>query len=588
MIGFFIHSLKRKKSAVSTLLLTIVFGLSIMMPAASAADIVLTTPEQTASNPAKVTTSIVGDNDHDIIRVGLYYANDALPTANLQNYIGSGFEFGYFNSEYNFVSLAWTDETAITMAKDKTLYLNGSVYNESGNGSLLGAWHIQLPDTYSNYDAAFEAAQRYDNAFPAYENGRFVVRIDNFSSLANAQAAASNYSGASAVGQSATCITVCKLTTNDIIFEFDYKEFSNFGVMPRSEKEKAVTWFKGYKYYGGFQYTRAQGNDITVMNFLDIDDYAAGVIAYEMSSSWPLEALKAQALCARSYAVSCNNHQTFDVCPTTSCQVYRGVYSGSNEAVIRQAVEETSGQCIYYNGEVITAYFHSSDGGATESAYNTWGGDRPYLIGKADPYEQETENPNASWTYYYSLNDFTNILNNNGYSNNGIALVEITEYSESGNVNELTFTTKNGNTIVITGDETRSIFENSSSGKFFSRHYKIVAPGEAVDAASSTVLFVNDGTSAVSYGSYSVITSDGVEETGGEISIITGTGQIAHAETNTDASIGTVLSSDKYVIIGGGWGHNVGMSQYGAKAMAELGMTYDEIIKFYFTGVTIG
>jgi len=588
MIGFFIHSLKRKSSAVIAVLFSMIFCLNTVLFTASAADIVLTDSTINASNPAISNTQIVGDNDHDIIRVGLYYANDALPTANLQNYIGSGFEFGYFDSEYRFVSLAHTDITAITMAKDSNLYLNGSVYNENGTGSLLGAWHVQLADTYSDYDDAYTASMNYDNAFPAYENGRFVVRIGHYASSADAQNAASDYLGASAVGQSTTCITVCKLTTNDIIFEFDYKEFSNFAVMPVSHGEKAVTWFKGYKYHGGFQYTRAEGNDITIMNFVDIDDYAAGVIAYEMSSSWPLEALKAQALCARSYAVSCNNHKTFDVCPTTSCQVYRGVYSGSNEAVIRQAVEETSGQCIYYNGEVIKAYFHSSDGGATESSYNTWGGERPYLVGKIDPYEKETSNPNANWTYYYTLDDFTSILNKRGYSNNGIAHVEVTEYSASGNVNELTFTTKNGNTIVITGDDTRGIFENSSSGKFFSRHFKIFGPGEAVDASSSAALFVNDGRNSISSGSYSVLTSVGVVQSSGELSVITGSGQISKAETQTDSSTGTVLSQDKYVITGGGWGHNVGMSQYGAKAMAELGKTYDEIIKFYFTGVTIG
>ena len=588
MIGFFIHSLKTKRSAVFAFIFSMIVCLNTVFTTVSAADIVLSDNVNNESIPAKTNTQIVADNDHDIIRVGLYYANDALPTANLQNYVGSGFEFGYFDSEYKFVSLAYTDVTAITMAKDMNLYLNGSVYNEDGTGSLLGAWHVQLPDTYGNYDEAYNASLKYDNAFPAYENGRFVVRIGNFASAEQAQNAASGYSGASAVGQSTTCITVCKITTTDIIFEFDYKEFSNFAVMPVSKNEKAVTWFKGYKYHGGFQYTRAQGNDITVMNFVDIDDYAAGVIAYEMSASWPLEALKAQALCARSYAVSCNNHQTFDVCPTTSCQVYRGVYSGSHEAVIRQAVEETSGQCIYYNGEVIKAYFHSSDGGATESSFNTWGGERGYLVGKTDPYEQETSNPNASWTYYYSLDDFTTILNNRGYSNNGIAHVEVTEYSATGNVNELTFTTKNGNTIVVTGDDTRGIFENSSSGKFFSRHYKIYAPGEAVDASSSNALFVNDGSNSVSSGSYSILTSSGVVQSSGNLSIITGSGQIAKAVTQTDSSTGTVLSSDKYVIIGSGWGHNVGMSQYGAKAMAELGKTYDEIIKFYFTGVTIG
>lgn len=587
MLDFFIHKLKSSIRAVLLPLVTILICLGYLAQASYAADIVLSDSASDESIPAKAATTILADNDHDVIRVGLYYANDALPTANLQNYIGSGFQFGYFNSEYKFVSLASTDETAITMAKDKNLYLNGSVYSESGEGSLLGAWHVQLANTYSDYSEAYNASQKYENAFPAYENGSFVVRVGSYATEQEAESAAI-YSGSFAAGQSSTCITVCRLTTNDIIFEFDYKEVSNFAVMPISNGEKAVTWFKGYKYYGGFQYTRAQGNDITVINYVDIDDYAAGVIAYEMSSSWPVEALKAQAVCARSYAVACNNHQTFDVCPTTSCQVYKGVYTGANEEIIRQAVDETSGQCIYYNGEVVSAYFHSSDGGATESAYNTWGSEKAYLVGKVDPYEQETSNPNAKWTYYFTLDDLSDILNNNGYSNNGIAAVKVSQYSASGNVNELTFTTQNGNIITVTGDDTRAIFESSSSGRFFSRHYTIVAPGEAVDSVSSTTLLINDASNSVSLAEYSVLTEQGIQTASGEISVISGTGQISSAQQATNPSAGTVLSSDKYAFVGGGWGHNVGMSQYGAKSMAELGLTYDTILKFYFTGVYIG
>ena len=70
----------------------------------------------------------------------------------------------------------------------------------------------------------------------------------------------------------------------------------------------------------------------------------------------------------------------------------------------------------------------------------------------------------------------------------------------------------------------------------------------------------------------------------GSVTVITGAG----TETVNIGGSGATVSSERYLISGSGWGHNVGMSQYGAKAMAELGFTYDEILKFYFTGVDVG
>lgn len=89
------------------------------------------------------------------------------------------------------------------------------------------------------------------------------------------------------------------------------------------------TWFQGYKYHGGFRYERIGGGDLTVVSVVDMETYIKGVIPFEMSNDWPLEALKAQAICARSYAynnIAQNKHSAhhFDVCSSSDCQVYRG------------------------------------------------------------------------------------------------------------------------------------------------------------------------------------------------------------------------------------------------------------------------
>lgn len=574
MAQFSIHRQKLRKTMSSAIVMLLCLALLGSILVCSAAGLELDGDTQSSSSG-------------QVIRVGLYYASGALPTANLQNAVGSGFYFGYYDDDYDFVRLGWTNVEAITMVKDKNMYLTGSEYSEYGGNSMLGCYHVQLPWTYSNYEAAQDAATSYNNAFPAYVGGEYVVRVGNYNTLANAENAAQSFNGGQVVGGSSTCITVCKMITTEILFEYDPGTDRNFAVMPRSVNgEKTQTWFKGHKYYGGFHYTRASGNDITVMNFVDIDDYTAGVIPYEMSASWELEALKAQAVCARSYALSSDNHKTFDVCCSTCCQVYRGVYEDDYADNVTKAITETAGQCAYYNGEVIRAYFHAADGGATESAENTWGSALPYVKGTIDPYESDTSYD--SWIYIISPSELTEILNNNGYSNNGIKSVEVSEFSATGNVNELTFTTNNGNKIRVTGDETRAIFNGTGGGRCFSRHYKIIAPYETYYGPTDDGLSVYVNGDLVTDNGFTVQGSDGQSTVTGQLNVIGGDGTISQVVgTQVQSSEGVILSVDSFAFVGSGYGHNVGMSQFGARSMAKLGFTYDEIIKFYFKNVEI-
>ena len=185
------------------------------------------------------------------------------------------------------------------------------------------------------------------------------------------------------------CVTVVATGTVHILFQFDCGEKRSLGVMPMAEEgEKPTTWFKGYRYYGGFQYQRIDGKDLNVVNFLSMDDYIKGVIPYEMNAAWPLEALKAQATAARTYTAAHLNHHSssgFDLCCEVDCQTYRGV--NASDEVSDRAVDETSGVYMTYEGEYVNAFYFSSDGGATEDCENVFGAKLPYLKGKADPYE---------------------------------------------------------------------------------------------------------------------------------------------------------------------------------------------------------
>jgi len=140
------------------------------------------------------------------------------------------------------------------------------------------------------------------------------------------------------------------------------------------------------------------GSKLRVINKVDLEQYLYGVVAYEMSNSWPVEALKAQAVCARSYGYKdINPSDSYDIGDTASDQVYRG-YNPSYTRV-KEAVDSTAGYVLTYNGSIISTYYTASNGGQTELPGNAWGGGAsknaayPYLAQHDDPYD--TENPSS-------------------------------------------------------------------------------------------------------------------------------------------------------------------------------------------------
>lgn len=533
------------------------------------------------------TTDVSAAAYDDVLRVGLYYGSSALSSANLQNSVGSGYEFGYYNTSGTFVSLGETSEEKITICTDTNLYLSGGTFYSTptaGSYQLIGAYNLQASGTYKTFALAQSAASAYPYGYPAYVNGAYVVRFEYFSSSANAQAELANYSGASVVGGSTSCYTVVNSDTGEILFEYDQGSSSYFAVMPSGNDTE--TWFKGYKYYGGFQYARRSGGDMTVTNFVDTDDYIVGVLPYEFVSSGGIESLKAGAVAIRTFAMSSYKHSSlgFDVCNSTCCQVYSGVYSSTNADNVYAAAHATHGECAYYNGSLIEAVYYASNGGATESALNTWGTDFGYLQGKYDPYESTISFGSQSWEYYITPAQVTTMLQNRGNNNSTIVSIEITERSATGNVNEIVFTDSNGKTYDYTGDNTRLL--NGISGvTYMSRNFSVYAGSDTSSGGDdSTTFTVYDGSTTTTANSVSVLTADGVTTTTFPASVISSDGTYTLGEGSSSTG-GT--SSEGWTIVGGGYGHNVGMSQWGAYAMAKAGYTYDEILKFYYTGITI-
>jgi peptidoglycan hydrolase-like amidase len=157
-----------------------------------------------------------------------------------------------------------------------------------------------------------------------------------------------------------------------------------------------VTALGGRGYRGVLEFAPSLFNGISVINSVGLDDYLQGVVPAESPSSWPAAALQAQAIAARTYAITTSRGGSFDQFPDTRSQVYGGV--AVETPASNQAVAATRGQIVTYQGQPVVTYFFSTSGGRTESVENTTLGrePRPWLQSVDDPYDGVS--PRHRWT----------------------------------------------------------------------------------------------------------------------------------------------------------------------------------------------
>ncbi|MBB4073777.1 stage II sporulation protein D [Anoxybacillus voinovskiensis] len=326
--------------------------------------------------------------------------------------------------------------------------------------------------------------------------------------------------------------------------------------------------------YRGSADITSQTNKLQVVNILDMEDYLKGVVPNEMPSSWPKEALKAQAIAARSYAEKTKGTLTTN--PNT--QVYGG-YS-SEKATTNQAVDETKGLYVKYNGQVIQAFFHSTSGGKTANVGDVWNSNQslfPYLSSVSDPYESS---PYSNWSFTFTP---TTILQSFGFTASSTVLydVSITKKGVNGEIGAVTVMTSAGEKTISGNESTiRSLFPINDT-----RYYnKLLSNWFTITVNKDGGLYVQ--TLAGKTPLYS-LSGQQVQTTAG-VQAITDAGnvkvQTTDGVTTIPSTIGTVTS---VIVNGKGWGHRIGMSQYGAKAFAERGWTAEQILQYYFKGAVV-
>jgi stage II sporulation protein D len=169
----------------------------------------------------------------------------------------------------------------------------------------------------------------------------------------------------------------------------------SFGHLAVFECARAPLTFDGRPYHGTLV-VRNQGGRVSVVNSLSLDTYLRGVVPSESPSHWPLAALEAQAVAARSYAVyQLRPNAFYDLVPTTADQVYGGMAAERPRS--DEAVYKTLGQIVTWGGQVARTYYSSSSGGRTEAVQDAWPGASPvpYLVSVPDPYD--TYSPHHDW-----------------------------------------------------------------------------------------------------------------------------------------------------------------------------------------------
>jgi stage II sporulation protein D len=213
----------------------------------------------------------------------------------------------------------------------------------------------------------------------------------------------------------------------------------------RVRSEGEFTRLNGADYRGWIEIRRKKNGLLLVVNDLGMEDYLMGVVAEEIPFDWEFDALKAQAVASRTYALYRKRNsgkRPYHILATVKGQVYSG-RRGERASAVR-AVRETEGLVLAYNGEVIPAFYHSSCGGHTEDAFETWGIDAPYLKG-VDCGCQEISKYGV-WEKRFTLKSIALSLGKLGYRLKDISGLDIGSITAAGRVREVALKHAGGTT----------------------------------------------------------------------------------------------------------------------------------------------
>ena len=308
--------------------------------------------------------------------------------------------------------------------------------------------------------------------------------------------------------------------------------------LPGTEDTDPGLWFQQRRYRGRLQLRLVPGG-VQVVNHLPLETYLASVVGSEMPASWPLEALRAQAVAARTYALKARKPAAaFDVQATTASQVYKGVESETTST--RAAVDGTRGLVLTYNNALIDAVFHSSSaGGNTESSGDLWSKQLPYLVSVPD---FDDASPVRDWRLPLDQARLRQAFPELG----GALGIDVVATTPTGRISQARVLGPSGQ-LALTGAQLRTRLGLKSTWVRFE-----LAPMAAPNAPFA-----------------------GLQP------------PPALQALTLPAPLAPNAEAVQLVAVGRGFGHGIGMSQWGALAMAQRGQGYAAILRHYYRGTDL-
>lgn len=319
-------------------------------------------------------------------------------------------------------------------------------------------------------------------------------------------------------------------------------------------------------YLGNMIFVRASSSSVRVINEVNIEEYLYGLVPYEMSDSYPLEALKAQAVCGRGYVVAAvlkKPNAAYHIGDTSSDQVYRGFDASKVNAIA--AVQATKGLVMTYGGSIITSYYAASNGGQTELTGNAWSSNMPYYVHKDDPFD--VANPYSRQELSFIPAEYTD-ANKKLMHKDVLNMIQNLADDEAGKTVQLLQTLAVApNTPKYTDDPDSRCFTKVDI------RLQVLREGDEAPTEITIVIVLDDlitdetDNSATKYKNAPFHSELSLRMRGAEVSTVEG-------------QTGWQLTNRRY-------GHGVGMSQRGAQQRAAEGQLFDEILAFYYDSTTL-
>lgn len=331
------------------------------------------------------------------------------------------------------------------------------------------------------------------------------------------------------------------------------KTYNTLRVVPEKYSTKNVLQIAGKPYLGNINFAIESGYIRPTNENIPFEDYLKGVVPNEMPASWHVEALKAQAVAARTYSVKSIGKVVPD---TTAFQVYGGYNWYTNSTT---AVDATKGKVLKYNNQLISATYYSSNGGYTEASEEVWGNALPYLVAK-----QDTKDPVNAWTLKLSKKQLGTTLT---------ASTAASEWSKA----------KEANAADLAGLKSWLLKnkETAASDMRIASISSLTFSGKTKGQRAKTVSIKLNYHLKNKTGTYTVNKSTTASMKMTEFRTVMGATKVK----STFASVKN--NTNDFTISGKGYGHGIGMSQYGAKARAESGNSYSSILSFYYPGTKL-